>query len=114
MSMGEKLVEKAWDSMEADMRDRKSCRRDFFYAVLLAAVTCCGLAAAIAWATNKTGISDAFEGGRMAKVALPEITEDIASIRMDVQRIAGSVDVLIGHKVLAASQTQDESRVCNQ
>ena len=113
MSMGEKLVEKAWDSMERDMQEKQSCRRDFFYAVILAVVVCFGLALAIAGLSNYTGASDAFEGGKMAKESLPEIKADISSIRLDVQRIAGSVDVLIGHKVMVAV-TQDASRVCDK
>ena len=73
MSMGEKLVEKAWDAMEADMREKQSCRRDFFYAVVLAVVFCAGLAAMATAVAQRTGISDAIEGGQLAKAAGLEV-----------------------------------------
>ena len=112
MSMGEKLVEKAWESMEADMRDKQSCRRDFFHAVIVASVVCVGICGAIVGTVNHSSLADAFEGGKMAKQALPVITADIASIRLDVARIAGAVDALSNNKVrVMVTASNEDARV---
>ena len=96
------------------MRDRKSSRRDFFYAVVLAAVVCAGLAAAATAVSKRTGISDAIEGGQLAKVAIPKMTEKLNRIDINMARLAGAVDALTGGRAVTLATTQDESRVCDK
>ena len=114
MSMGEKLVEKAWDSMERDLQEKHSSRRDFFYAVILAGVMCFGLAVAATWVSNRTGLSDAFKGGTMAAVQLPKMVDKLDRIDRNVAKLTGAVEALIGGRQAVMCATQDEARVANQ
>lgn len=111
MSVGEKLVEKAWESMEQDLRDKQSCRRDLIVGIIMASVICFGLAVSMIAAANHTGIADAFEGGKMASKMLPRITSDLTDIKVNVARLAGAVDALtMGNRKVMVCDTQEEAR----
>jgi hypothetical protein len=110
MSAGEKIAEKAWEAMERDMQSGPVIRRALWHGFAGAAIVTVFLAIMIGSCARKTGLVDAFEGGAMAKQKLPVLMENIADIRMDVQRIAGAVDVLTGRGMVVMTTTQDAPR----
>jgi hypothetical protein len=114
MSAGEKIAEKAWEAMERDMQAGPAVRRALWHGFAGAAIIVMFLAILIGSCARSTGFTDAFEGGAMAKRQLPVLMENIADIRMDVQRIAGAVDVLAGRGMVVMTTTQDVPRTLTE
>ena len=114
MSAGEKLVELAADAMRRDHNSGTAVRRALWHGAVGAAILTIALAVCIGTAARKSGIKDAFDGGRMAKQTLPQLTADINEIRLDVQRIAGAVDVLSNRGIIVMNATQEHDRTTNQ
>jgi glucose uptake protein GlcU len=106
MSIGEIIAAKAYESAERDAKESKATRRALFHGVVFGIVVMIGAAIAATAAAKRSGIADAFEGGRMAKVVLPVMMEDVAEIK-------GALKVLIGQRSMV-SYTQEQARACNQ
>ena len=114
MSMGEKLVEAACAGIEKDLHGAKATRRALCHGIFFGFVIMIGLAISAATMAKKSGIGDAIDGGRLAKVAIPNITDKLTRIDINMARLAGAVDALTGGRTVTLVTTQDESRVCNQ
>ena len=114
MSLGEKLVEAAYEGVERDLRGAKATRRALWHGILFSIIVTGGLALAIYTAVDGSRVQAAFVGGQMAVHDLPVIKSDLTEIKISMARLAGAVDAMIGGRKALMVATQDESRVANQ
>ena len=115
MTIGEKLVEEAYKGIEKDLRGAKATRRALWHGVLFAVIITVGLWIAIYQALDGSRVQDAFDGGMMAKHDLPVIKADLTDIKLNMARLAGAVDAMIGGRSKAVMcSTQEEVRAVNR
>jgi len=114
MSMGEKLVEAAYEGIEKDLRGAKATRRALWHGILFAVIITAGLWIAIYQAIDGSRVQAAFTGGMMAKHDLPVIKADLTEIKISVARLAGSVDAMLGGRKALMVATQDDTRVATK
>jgi hypothetical protein len=96
MSAGEKLVDRAMDIMERDHNSGPVVRRALWHGAIGAMILTVALAVCIGTFAHKTGLADAFEGGALAKDALPQITSDIDALKLDMAAAKEGIKILIG------------------
>jgi hypothetical protein len=115
MSVGEKLVEAAYEGIEKDLRGAKATRRALWHGILFAVIITAGLWIAIYQAVDGSRVQAAFIGGEMAMSDLPVIKSDLADIKVSMARFAGAMEILTGGRFKASTcATQEEERVANQ
>ena len=114
MSFGERLVEKAYEGVERDLRGAKATRRALWHGIIFSIIVTGGMALAIYTAVDGSRVQAAFVGGQMAVHDLPVIKSDLTEIKISMARLAGVVDAMIGRQKAVMCATQDEPRVANQ
>jgi hypothetical protein len=115
MSLGEKLVEAAYEGVERDLRGAKATRRALWHGIIFAIIVTSGLALAIYTAVDGSRVQAAFVGGQMAVHDLPVIKSDLSDIKISVARLAGAMEALTGGRVkVMVCDTQQTVRASNQ
>ena len=115
MSVGERLVEKAYEGIEKDLRGAKATRRALWHGILFATIITAGIWIAVYQAIDGSRMQAAFEGGQMAARDLPVIKADLTDIKINMARLAGAVDAMIGGRSKAVMcATQEEVRAVNR
>ena len=114
MSVGERLVEKAYEGIEKDLRGAKATRRALWHGILFATIITAGIWIATYQAIDGSRMQAAFEGGQMAARDLPVIKADLTDIKINMARLTGAVEAMMSRRQAVMCATQEEARAVNR
>ena len=109
-TVGERIVEKAYESIERDLHGKKATRRALWHGVLFATIATVGLGLSIYKALDGSVVADAFRGGQMAAKVLPSMQNHLASIDVTLAHMAGALEVLTGNRKAMVCHTQEQAQ----